>query len=65
MSLIHYGFSREEVYWMPIDELNDYIVLLNRQVEKENESISASSPKEAPNKFSDVFGLMDNPLKNR
>ena len=65
MSLVHYGFSREEVYWMPIEELNDYIILLNRQIEKENEEVSASSPKETPNKFSDVFGLMDNPLANR
>ena len=65
MSLIHYGFSSEEVYWMPIQELNDYIILLNRQVEKENESISASSPKEAPKTFSDVFGFMENPLANR
>ena len=64
MSLIHYGFSREEVYWMPIEELNDYITLLNQQVEKEK-GTEVSSQKEAPKTFADVFGLMGNPLKKK
>lgn len=35
MSLVHYGFSREEVMWMPITEVQDYILLINEQVEKD------------------------------
>lgn len=36
MALVHYGFSREEVMWMPVTEMNDYILLINEQIEKEN-----------------------------
>lgn len=27
--LVHYGFSREEVYYMPIGEMLDYIKIIN------------------------------------
>lgn len=40
MSLVHYGFSREEVLWMPLTEAQDYIHLINQQVEEEkNETV--------------------------
>lgn len=35
--MVHYGFSRDEVYFMPISELNDYIKLLNQSIEEEDE----------------------------
>lgn len=64
MALVHYGFSREEVYWMPIGELEDYILLLNQQQEEEQEaSQQNSSPKEAPKTFGEVFRNMKNPLR--
>lgn len=37
MQMVHYGFSRDEVYFMPISELNDYIKLLNQSIEEEEE----------------------------
>ena len=42
MSLVHYGFSREEVMWMPITEMNDYILLINQQIEQENGELADS-----------------------
>jgi len=29
LSLVHYGFSREEIYYMPLTEFMDYIKILN------------------------------------
>jgi len=29
MALVHYGFSREELYYMPLTEFLDYIKILN------------------------------------
>lgn len=58
MSLVHYGFSREEALWMPIPELQDYVQLINEQVEEENNEIAnnnASSEKEKPKMLGDVF----------
>lgn len=65
MSLVHYGFSREEALWMPVNEFYDYIQLINEQIDKENEesqSVSNSSNKESPKTFNDVFKGMKNPL---
>ena len=39
--MVHYGFTREEVYFMPITELQDYIKILNEQHEEEVHSNSA------------------------
>ena len=64
MSLVHYGFTREEVYWMPIAEMQDYIQLINEQTERENAELnSGSSNTEKPKTFNDVFGPMGNPLR--
>jgi hypothetical protein len=41
MSLVHYGFSREEVMWMPVTEAQDYILLINQQIERENGEIES------------------------
>ncbi len=41
MSLVHYGFSREEVMWMPVTEMQDYILLINQQIEQENGETAA------------------------
>ena len=37
LSLVHYGFSREEVYFMPIGEMIDYINIINQQQKEELE----------------------------
>lgn len=42
LALVHYGFSREEVLWMPMSEVFDYIQLINKQIEEENEQRRAS-----------------------
>ena len=58
MSLVHYGFSRQEALWMPIPELQDYVQLINEQIEEENEAIAnsnSSSEKESPKMLGDVF----------
>lgn len=58
MALVHYGFSREEALWMPLPEVQDYVLLINQQIEEENEQVSASyhtaQKPEAPT-ISDVF----------
>lgn len=44
---------------MPISELQDYIQLINEQVEEENEATMAASQthgKEAPTSFGQAFG---------
>ena len=40
MALVKYGFTREEVLWMPISEMYDYIQLINNQIEEEKEANS-------------------------
>lgn len=64
MSLIHYGFSREEVYWMPIGELEDYILLLNQEAEEQEKAAKneTSSIDKTPKVFADVFNGIGNPL---
>lgn len=37
LHLVHYGFSREEVYFMPLGEMIDYIKLINHEIEEEEE----------------------------
>lgn len=37
LQLIHYGFTRDEVYFMPINELQDYIKIINQTIEEEEE----------------------------
>lgn len=56
MALVHYGFSREETLWMPITEVNDYILLINEQIEKENGEVeSGTREKNETPTFNDVF----------
>lgn len=57
MSLVHYGFSREEAIWMPITEMQDYIQLINSQVDAENGAQKNNAPHEKTDTptFSDVF----------
>lgn len=61
MSLVHYGFSREEAVWMPITEMQDYIQLINSQVDAENDAENGAQKNNAPHEktdtptFSDVF----------
>lgn len=56
MALVKYGFSREEVLWMPVSEMYDYIQLINNQIEEENKAQQNSSrePNETPT-LSDVY----------
>lgn len=37
MCLVHYGFTREEAYFMPLNEYSDYILLINEELEKEKQ----------------------------
>lgn len=41
--MVHYGFTREEVYLMPISEMYDYIALINKQVEEDNQRMKEAS----------------------
>lgn len=40
LALVKNGFSREEIFFMPISEMNDYIRLINKAVEEENNEIN-------------------------
>ena len=47
---------------MPIPELQDYIQLINEQVEEENEAAAAASQsheKESPTSFGQAFGNLN------
>ena len=56
MSLVHYGFSREEVMWMPITEMQDYILLINQQIDQENGEMEDSiHPKDETPTINSVF----------
>ena len=65
LSLVHYGFSREEIYFMPITEFISYIKLINEErieVEKETQSNTNNSDKindikMAGNTVSRFFGI--------
>jgi len=37
LDLVHYGFSREEVYFMPAGEVMDYIKIINDRIDREEE----------------------------
>lgn len=53
--LVHYGFSREEVYFMPIGEMLDYIKIINNDNKMEQERVEAMERKtEAASNFNDV-----------
>ena len=39
LELVHYGFSREELYYMPVCEFMDYIKLLNSKAEDGNQEV--------------------------
>lgn len=42
LDLVHYGFSREELYFMPLDELMDYIEIINDRRERDVNSLPSS-----------------------
>ena len=49
LQMVHYGFTREEVYFMPITELQDYIKILNEQHEEEEQArLNAMHSNSAP-----------------
>lgn len=53
--LVHYGFSREEVYFMPIGEMLDYIKIINNDNKMEQERVEAMERKtETASNFNDV-----------
>lgn len=43
LALVHYGFSREEVYLMPAGEVIDYVKIINDNYKKEQEMIAAAN----------------------
>lgn len=53
--LVHYGFSREEVYFMPIGEMLDYVKIINNDNKMEQERIEAAERQsETAKNFNDV-----------
>ena len=62
LTLVHWGFSREEVYFMPISEMLSYIQLLNEKddnipqsTENSNLENDINSIKMAGNTVSNFF----------
>lgn len=43
LTLVHYGFTREELYYMPLTEYMDYIKILNDETPEEEQTESAVS----------------------
>lgn len=42
-SLVKTGFSREECYNMPIGEFSEYIRIINREIEKQEEADNSNA----------------------
>lgn len=45
LALVKQGFSREEIFYMPLTEINDYIRILNEQHEEEKDEINRENAK--------------------
>ena len=39
LTLVKQGFTREEIFFMPLTEIQDYIRILNNNIEKEQNEI--------------------------
>jgi len=42
LALVKQGFSRDEIFFMPISEMQDYIKILNQQTEEINNNIEST-----------------------
>ena len=49
LALVHYGFSRMDCYNMPVGEFEDYIKLINKQIEDEKNKDSGDNSSNVPN----------------
>ena len=47
LDLVHYGFTREELYFMPLNEMLDYIEIMNDRAE--HNQVVDPSPTEEDN----------------
>lgn len=54
LALVHYGFSREEVYFMPAGEVIDYVKIINDEKQKEREEIAALQAQNNVDNKSDI-----------
>lgn len=46
LDLVHYGFSRDECYFMPLTEFMDYIKILNDRANKDRAGDNDLTPPE-------------------
>lgn len=60
LTLIHYGFSREELYYMPLTEFMDYIKILN----DEKVEMESNTGEEKYDSNNDKIKMAGNTLKN-
>lgn len=57
MALVKFGFTREEIYWMPVTESGDYLKIIKQQQEDDEAvSVEETSPfKDDPKTLTDVY----------
>lgn len=60
LALVHYGFSREELYYMPLTEFMDYLKILNDEKIETDDNISEGKYDEN----NDKVKMAGNTLKN-
>lgn len=54
LALVKHGFTREEIFFMPISEYQDYIRILNDEAEKEENEMKKNSPSNSSDSVNDV-----------
>lgn len=52
--LVHYGFSREEIYYMPIGEMLDYIKIINDDNRREQAQMETAERSPASKSINDI-----------
>lgn len=64
LHLVHYGFTREEIYFMPLGEMIDYIKIINQEIEEE-EALNKQTMLNSKSSSSDDVKMAGNSLPGR
>lgn len=46
--MVKWGFSREEAYFMPLKELNDYVIKINQHYKNEKQANKVTNTPDKP-----------------
>ena len=60
--LVRYGFTREEVYFMPAGEVIDYIKIINDDIRQENEEIALARMERESSNSGEEYNMAGNTI---